>query len=67
MILIGDLAHFRENYESNGVPWFNFDRAQTLASLDRVKKLEQNLKATVIIQHDTRDISKLPAFPAAAK
>jgi len=25
------------------------------------------LKATVIIQHDKRDIDKLPAFPAAAK
>jgi glyoxylase-like metal-dependent hydrolase (beta-lactamase superfamily II) len=67
VILIGDLVHFRENYESNGVPWFNFDRAQTLASIERVKKLEQNLKATVVIQHDTRDIAKLPAFPAAAK
>ena len=67
MILIGDLAHFRENYESNGVPWFNADRAQTLASLERVKKLAQNLNATVIIQHDMRDIGKLPAFPAAAK
>jgi len=67
VILIGDLAHFRENYESNGVPWFNFDRAQTLASIERVKKLAQNLNATVIIQHDTRDIGKLPAFPAAAR
>jgi hypothetical protein len=25
------------------------------------------LKATVIIQHDARDIDKLPAFPASAK
>jgi hypothetical protein len=32
-----------------------------------VKKLAQNLNATVIIQHDMRDIGKLPAFPAAAK
>jgi glyoxylase-like metal-dependent hydrolase (beta-lactamase superfamily II) len=67
VILIGDLAHFRENYESNGVPWFNFDRAQTVASLERVKKLADNLKATVVIQHDIRDIGKLPAFPAVAR
>ena len=67
VILIGDLAHFRENYESDGVPGFNFDRAQTVASLERVKGLAKNLKATVIIQHDLRDIGKLPAFPAAAK
>ena len=67
VILIGDLAHFRENYDSNGVPSFNFDRAATVASLERVKKIADNLKATVIIQHDMRDIGKLPAFPAAAR
>jgi glyoxylase-like metal-dependent hydrolase (beta-lactamase superfamily II) len=67
VLLSGDLAHFRENFAANGVPSFNFDRAQTLASLDRFKKIEANLKATVILQHDERDIGKLPAFPAAAK
>jgi len=67
VILVGDAAHFHENYESNGVPGFNYDRADTIASLERIKQIEKNLKATVIIQHDPRDISKLPAFPAAAK
>ena len=67
VILIGDLAHFHENYQTNGVPGFNYDRAETLASLERIKGIEKNLKATVIIQHDPRDIDKLPAFPAMAK
>jgi len=67
VLLTGDLAHFRENYESNGVPTFNTNRAATIASLDRFKKMAANLKATVVIQHDERDVSKLPAFPAAAK
>jgi hypothetical protein len=58
--------HF-ENYDSNGVPAFNTDRSQTLASLDRVKKIAAASKATVIIQHDARDLDKLPTFPAAAK
>jgi len=49
------------------VPGFNYDRAQTIASLERIKQIEKNLKATVIIQHDPRHIAKLPAFPAAAK
>src|SRR5437667_5822672 len=48
VILMGDLAHFHENYESNGVPSFNFDRAQTVASLERVKKIAANMKATII-------------------
>ena len=63
----GDAAHFHENYENNGVPGANFDRAQTIASIQRVKQIVGNVKATVIIQHDMRDIGKLPAFPAAAK
>jgi N-acyl homoserine lactone hydrolase len=67
IMITGDLAHFQENYDSNGVPTFNTSRADTLASLDRFKKLAANLHATVIIQHDARDIEKLPAFPAAAK
>jgi hypothetical protein len=46
---------------------FNTSHADTLASLDRFKKIAANLKATVIIQHDARDVGKLPAFPAAAK
>ena len=67
VILIGDLAHFHENYDAGGVPSFNVDRAQTAASLERIKKIAANLKGTVIIQHDIRDIGKLPAFPAAAR
>jgi glyoxylase-like metal-dependent hydrolase (beta-lactamase superfamily II) len=67
VILTGDAVHFRENYDSDGVPGFNYDRAETLASVERIKKIAQNLHATVIIQHDPRDIGKLPAFPAAAR
>jgi N-acyl homoserine lactone hydrolase len=68
VLLSGDLMQFRENYDSNGVPAFNTDRSQTLASLDGVKRSRPpGSKATVIIQHDARDLDKLPAFPAAAK
>jgi len=59
VLITGDLAHFRENYDGNGVPTFNTDRAQTIASLDRFKKLAANLKAMVIIQHDQRDVEKI--------
>ena len=67
VLLSGDLAHFRENYASDGVPVFNTNHGDSVASLERVKKIASNLKATVIIQHDARDVDKLPAFPAAAK
>jgi N-acyl homoserine lactone hydrolase len=67
VILSGDAVHFRENYDSDGVPAFNYDRAQTVASIERIKKLAAAQKAKLVIQHDARDIDKLPAFPAAAK
>jgi glyoxylase-like metal-dependent hydrolase (beta-lactamase superfamily II) len=67
VILSGDAAHFRENYQTDGVPSFNYDRAQTIASVERIKKIAAKYKATVIIQHDARDVGKLPAFPVAAQ
>lgn len=66
VLLSGDTAHFTENYDADGVPPFNTDRAQSLASLARLKAIARNLKARVIIQHEARDIAKLPAFPASA-
>lgn len=66
-LLSGDAVHFQENYTTNGAPWFNANRADTLASIDRLKQLASNLKATLIIQHDARDVNKLPAFPQSAK
>ncbi len=67
VIITGDAVHFRENLDTDGVPAFNFDRSQTVASIERLKKIAANLKATIIIQHDARDVEKLPAFPAFAK
>src|SRR5215510_489237 len=51
VILSGDAIHFRENLDSDGVPAFNYDRAQTVASIERIKNIASNLKAKVIIQH----------------
>ncbi len=67
VLLSGDQYHLRENLTLNGVPGFNFSRTETLASHDRFNKLAANTKALVIIQHDARDIPKLPTFPAAAE
>lgn len=66
-LISGDLVHFHENYETNGVPTFNTSRSETLASIDRFKKLAAVFKAAVVIQHDARDVGKVPAFPAVAK
>jgi len=67
VLLIGDAVHFHENYDNEGVPGFNYDRAQTIATIQRIKGIAKNLNGTVIIQHDPRDIGKLPTFPSSAK
>ena len=66
VLLSGDVSHFHENYASDGIPTWNANRADSLASLDRFKKIADKLHATVIIQHDPRDIAKLPAYPEFA-
>ena len=65
VILSGDWAHFTENRESRGVPDFNWNRADTLASMDRLEDLAANLGARIIIAHEPDDIATLPQFPAA--
>ncbi|MBO9380135.1 MBL fold metallo-hydrolase [Sphingomonas histidinilytica] len=67
VLLSGDVAHFHENLDGDGVPTFNTDRADSLASMDRFRKLGASLKAVSIIQHDPRDVAKLPAFPQGAE
>lgn len=66
VLLSGDVTHFHENYATDGVPSWNTNRADSLASLDRFRKIAEHLQATVVIQHDPRDVGKLPAFPAFA-
>ncbi len=67
VLLSGDLYHFTEQVENRGVPPFNHDRADTLASMDRYDRIARNLRARTIIQHEPADIAKLPAFPQAAR
>jgi glyoxylase-like metal-dependent hydrolase (beta-lactamase superfamily II) len=67
VLLSGDLFHFHENMRSRGMPIFNVDRADTLASFDRFEAIARNLKAKVIIQHEPGDVAKLPRFPQAAQ
>ena len=67
VLLSGDTWHFAEQVERHGVPPFNTNRAESLASMDRLERLAHNLHARLIIQHEPADIAKLPAFPAAAR
>lgn len=67
VLLTGDLYHFEEQVTNRGVPQFNTNRADTLASMERFNAIAKSLDATVIIQHDARHLDRLPAFPESAK
>jgi N-acyl homoserine lactone hydrolase len=67
VLLSGDQFHAQSSFDAGEVPIFNTDRADTLASHDRFKRLARNLKATIVIQHEPADVKKLPVFPKAAE
>ena len=67
VLLSGDTVHFNEQVANNNVPPFNTDRAQSLASMDRLYGIAKNIPATLIIQHEPEHIKLLPAFPNSAR
>ncbi|PLP58091.1 MBL fold metallo-hydrolase [Mesorhizobium loti] len=67
VLLSGDVAHFEKQFETGGIPPFNTNRAESLASMARLQAMARTLGATLVVQHDADDIAKLPAFPTSAK
>ena len=63
VILSGDLYHSRSNFEQGRIPSFNVDRADTMASFDRVRQLLATHHGRLVIQHWPEDFAALPAFP----
>lgn len=65
VLLTGDMYHLAESRERRTVPVFNTDRAQTLASMDKVERIAADTGARVIRQHVREDFEALPRFPEA--
>ena len=63
VIISGDLFHLRDNYRFRRVPPFNVERADTLASIDRISTILKSTKGRLVVHHDPRDFKALPAFP----
>jgi glyoxylase-like metal-dependent hydrolase (beta-lactamase superfamily II) len=69
VLLSGDLYHLQADRPkpSGGdaqVMVVNVNRADTLASMDRVEDLVRNRHARLIVQHDPSDYKRLPKSPA---
>ncbi|HWU80638.1 MAG TPA: N-acyl homoserine lactonase family protein [Caulobacter sp.] len=63
VLLSGDLFHSHANRQGRRMPVFNVNRADTLASIDRVEAIVRNRHARVVIQHAPEDLKALPAAP----
>jgi N-acyl homoserine lactone hydrolase len=63
VILSGDLYHTHENRQGRRMPIFNANRADSLASMDRIEQIIKNKQAKLIIQHSTEDFESLPQAP----
>ncbi len=63
ILLSGDVAHFEMNYDKDLVPTGNVSRAETLASIDRVRGLVTHYHARLIIQHSATVFDKMPKLP----
>ncbi len=63
VVLSGDLYHFPENRTLKRVPTFNFDEAQTLASMDAVEDFLMESGARLWIEHDVAANALLDKSP----
>ncbi len=64
LVLSGDLYHFRLSRADRRVPTFNFDREETLASMERVEAFVEEMGATFWIEHDLALFQTLDLAPA---
>ena len=67
VILSGDMVHFRENWDAQRVPARNFDREQSLRSMERIASLLVAEGAVLWINHDRTQSSGMPRVPRYAE
>jgi glyoxylase-like metal-dependent hydrolase (beta-lactamase superfamily II) len=64
VVLSGDLAHFMDNFVNRRVPGFNFDAAESRASMDRVAALVATEHAQLWINHDSQQSATIRHAPS---
>jgi|tagenome__1003787_1003787.scaffolds.fasta_scaffold20458809_1 N-acyl homoserine lactone hydrolase len=63
VLLSGDAVHFRENWENRRVPARNFNKDQSLASMDKLAAIVAREHATLWINHDKEQTDTLAHAP----
>jgi N-acyl homoserine lactone hydrolase len=63
IILSGDVVHLGENFEKDTVPSLNADKAASIASIERVRRMIATYNARFFINHDKAETDKLKLIP----
>jgi glyoxylase-like metal-dependent hydrolase (beta-lactamase superfamily II) len=64
IILSGDVVHLEENFEKDIVPSLNTDKAASIVSMERVRKMIATYQAKLFINHDKAQSDTLRLLPA---
>ena len=64
IILSGDLVHYTDNWMHKRVPSFNFDKAQSIKSMEETEQFLKENHATLWIQHDLEQNAGIKHAPA---
>ena len=64
IILSGDVVHSQENFEKNRVPSLNTNKADSIASMEKIREMIAMYKAMLFINHDKKQTDTLKLLPA---
>ena len=64
VILSGDAVHFKDNWDNRRVPGPNFNKEQTIASMQKIADLMAQNKAQLWINHDKPQSTSLKHSPS---
>jgi N-acyl homoserine lactone hydrolase len=63
VVLSGDAAHFKENFDNRRVPSFNFNKEQSIQSMDKLARVVAAEHAQLWINHDSEQSAGIPHAP----
>ncbi len=67
VVLSGDIAHLRSNWQYRRTPASNFDREQSVRSMARIQAVLERERALLVIHHDRGQSLTLPKAPGFLK
>lgn len=63
VVLAGDAAHFKDNFDNRRVPSFNFSKEQSVQSMDKLARVVAAEHAQLWINHDSAQSAGIPHSP----